>query len=205
MVKPASRTMVRTLATLAIGLGMTLSLLGAAAWADSDSYGDPAMGHSIDPDTLEVESGDLDSFEGHSKDPDDMVAETVDPDDLVADSIDPDTLLAESKDLDDMVGESTDLGDLRESDGSENAPRRNPKLVAEVPAPGPNADGTTRAAWRQVGSAERNLDSMNDVYARMMDTNYPRGERRARIVAERNDAIEAVNLARNRYSRILDD
>ena len=62
-----------------------------------------------------------------------------------------------------------------------------------------------RAAWRQVGSAERNLDANNDVYESMMDANYPRGERRARIIAERNDSIEAVNRARTHYSELRGD
>ncbi len=62
-----------------------------------------------------------------------------------------------------------------------------------------------RASWRQVESAERNLDAIDDVYESMMDANYPRGERRARIIDERNDSIEAVNRARTHYSELLGD
>jgi hypothetical protein len=205
MTTRAQSAAIRIVTLLAIGLGTTFGMPAVAALADSDSYGEPAMGHSMDPDDLEVDAEDLDDLQGHSQDPDDLVAESQDPDDMVADSVDPDTLLAESKDPDDMVGDSTDLGDLRESDGSENAVSPPPALVAEVPPPDPNASATTRAAWRQVGSAEQNLDAINDVYSNMMDSNYPRGERRARIVSERNDAIRAVNRARENYARLRDD
>jgi hypothetical protein len=36
----------------------------------------------------------------------------------------------------------------------------------------------------------------------MLDANYPRGERRVRIIAARNDLIEVVNRARTHYSEL---
>jgi len=159
----------------------------------------------MDPDDLVVESEDPDDMVGHSKDPDDLVVESEDPDDMVGHSEDPDDLVVESEDLDAHVGRSHELGDLPEDSGRENLPDPMPQLVPESPAPGPNDDSNVHAAWRAVQAAERNMEAANDIYANMIDTDYPRGERRERIIEDRRTAFEGVNQARLRYTKLLGD
>ncbi|MGH0034953.1 MAG: hypothetical protein ACQGVK_07985 [Myxococcota bacterium] len=189
-----------------VGLALAGGGAAAPAWSDSDadSYGRPEMGRSVDPDGLDAESEDPDDRVGESRDPDDMTAGSEDPDGLMVESGDPDSMTTDSEDPDDHRGRHSDLGDLRESDGGEGRAAPAPELVARAAPPGPGASAAVMAAWRRVGSAERNLEAMNDVYQKMMHTDYPRGERRARIIAERNEALEAVNRARTRYAQLSD-
>jgi len=160
---------------------LTFTFFAAHALADDDEAG-PAMGHSLDPDDLTVESED--------------------PDDMMGDSKDPDDLVVESEDLEDHAGRSYELGDLPQDSGSQNLPDPMPQLVAEPSPPGPNDGSQVHAAWRAVQSAERNMEASNDIYANMIDNNYPRGERRARIIEERRAAFDEVNQARLRYSKL---
>jgi hypothetical protein len=180
---------------------VAVAFLPTEAFA-SDGETGPAMGHSTDPDDLVVESEDPDDMVGRSEDSDDLVVESEDPDDMVGRSEDSDDLLVESEDPDALVGDSQDLADLPEDSGRENLPDPMPQLVPEPPAPGPNDGPTVHAAWRAVQAAERNMEASNDIYSNMIDTNYPRGERRERIIEERRAAFEEVNQARQRYNKL---
>ena len=183
---------------------LTFAFLAAHAFAEDDDAG-PAMGQSMDPDDLTVESEDVDDLEGHSRDPDDLVVESEDPDDMVGRSEDPDDMVAESEDLDEHVGRSYELDDLPQDSGSENLPDPMPQLVAEPSPPGPNDGSQVHAAWRAVQAAERNMEASNDIYSNMIDNDYPRGERRARIIEERRAAFERVNQTRQRYNELRGD
>ena len=160
---------------------LAFAFLATHAVAEDDEAG-PEMGRSLDPDDLTVESEDSDDMEGDSEDPDDLVVGSEDPDD--------------------MVGRSYELDELSEDSGSANLPDPMPQLVAEPSPPGPNDGSQVHAAWRAVQAAERNMEASNDIYANMMENDYPRGERRARIIEERRATFEEVNQARLRYNEL---
>jgi len=180
---------------------LAFAFLATHAVAEDDEAG-PEMGRSLDPDDLTVESEDSDDMEGDSEDPDDLVVGSEDPDDMVGRSEDPDDLVVGSEDPDDMVGRSYELDELSEDSGSANLPDPMPQLVAEPSPPGPNDGSQVHAAWRAVQAAERNMEASNDIYANMMENDYPRGERRARIIEERRATFEEVNQARLRYNEL---
>lgn len=194
--------MARLSCDLALAVAIALVLLGGTAWADADRYGDPEMGRSMDEGGLTVESEDPDDAEQASGNPDDITVKTDDPDEMTGESGSPDTPTAATEEPDEVMGHSTDLGTLPTDEAAEKETRPAPQLVPEVPPPDPDASASVRAAWREVESAERNLDAINAVYGKMREANYPRGERRVRIIAERNDMIEAVNRARTHYSEL---
>jgi hypothetical protein len=195
--------MANTIRTLALALTLTLpGFLPSAVAADSDRSGEAAMGHGMDPDELEGGSENPDDLTGRSEDPDDRTVGSEDPDDMVVGAEDPDGLVGKSTNPDARVGTSTDLSALQESDDSENLLHSAPERDAEVSPPGPNATASVLAAWSQVQSAEFNLKAADGVYEDMIANDYPRGERRARIIEERNDAVEAVNRARERYTQL---
>jgi hypothetical protein len=141
-------------------------------------------------------------MEGHSEDPDDLVVESEDPDDMMGHSEDPDDMVAESEDLEDHKGRSNELDGLPQDSGSENLPDPMPQLIAEPSPPGPNDGPEVHAAWRAAEAAERNMEASNDIYANMIDKDYPRGERRAQIIEERRAAFERVNQTRQRYNKL---
>jgi hypothetical protein len=170
---------------------LAFAFLATHAFADDDEAG-PEMGHSLDPDDLTVESEDSDDMEGNSENPDDLVVGSEDPDDMVGGSEDPD----------EQVGRSYELDDLTDDSGSQNLPDPMPQLVAEPSPPGPNDGSQVHAAWRAVQAAERNMEASNDIYANMIEKDYPRGEQRARIIEERRAAFDEVNQARLRYNEL---
>jgi hypothetical protein len=180
---------------------ISVAWTGHSALANPDSSGGPARGHSSDPDDRTGHSRSLDSADhGTSESPDDRRGRSEDPGDRRGFARNPCSLVAVDQDPDGMTGRSTDLGDLRDSGGSGSEA----ELVPAVSPPGPSADASALAAWRQVESAESNLNAINDVYQNMLANDYPRGDRRARILTERNDAIEGVNRARTHYSQLTD-
>ena len=160
---------------------LAFAFLASYAFAEDDEAG-PEMGHSLDPDDLTVESEDLEDMEGDSRDPDDLVVE--------------------SEDLEAHMGETYELGDLPEDSGSANLPDPMPQLVAKPSPPGPNDGSQVHTAWRAVQAAERNMEASNDIYANMIENDYPRGERRVRIIEERRAAFERVNETRQRYNEL---
>jgi hypothetical protein len=158
-----------------------------------------SLAESEDLDDRIGESEDPDEMRGHSKDPDSLVEDSEDPDDLRGRYGDPDDMQGTSHDPDEMTGRSHELSNLPAAVSDESSEIR----IVEMPEPpGPNDGARTRAAWSRVESSSTYLDGMNDTYQRMMDANYPRGERRARIIAERNAAIEAANQARTAYREL---
>ena len=180
---------------------LAVSFLSTASFAGDDEAG-PAMRHTMDPDGLVVDSEDPDDLEGRSEDPDDLVVESEDPDQMMGRSENPDDMGAESEDLDAHGGRSYEADDLPQDSGSENLPDPMPQLVAEPSPPGPNDGSQVRAAWRAVQAAERNMEASNDIYTNMIDNNYPRGERRAKIIEERRASFERVNETRQRYNEL---
>jgi len=180
-------------------LALAISLLLASGAAANDRSGEPAMAETEDPDEMVGHSEDPDEMEGRSFDPDAFEVESEDPDDLTGHSEDPDDMLAEAEDPDEMEGRSHDLSDL-ETDRHQQVAEAE---IAPLPEPpGPNDGATVQAAWRRVESSTTHMGTMNDTYESMMDANYPRGDRRAAIITERNDAIEAANRARAEYTKL---
>jgi len=162
----------------------------------------PAVGNSLNSDDLTMKSGDVDNLDGHSGNPDNMAGRSEDPDHMVGGSEDPDDTVAESEDLDKQVGRSQQLDGLPEDSGSGSLPDPMPQLVAEPSPPGPDDGSEVHAAWRAVQAAERNMEASNDIYANMIDNDYPRGEQRARIIEDRRASFEEVNQARLRYNEL---
>jgi hypothetical protein len=182
-------------------LALAISLLLASPAAADDRSGAPAMAESGDPDDMVGDTEDPDEMEGHSSDPDRFAVESEDPDDLTGHSEDPDDMRGEAEDPDEMEGRSHDLSDLSTDRHQQVAEVE----IAPLPEPPGAGDGVrVQAAWHTVESSTSYLDSMNDTYQNMLDTNYPRGDRRAAIISERNDAIEAANGARAEYSALRD-
>jgi len=179
----------------------TFAFVATQAFADDDEAG-AAVGHSADPDGMTAGSEDVDDLEGQSGNSDDMVMGSEDPDDMTGRSEDPDHMVGDSEDLDSRVGHSSELDDLAEDSGGGNLPDPMPQLVAEPSPPGPDDGSQVHAAWRSVQAAERNMEAANDTYSNMIESDYPRGEQRARIIEERRAAFEEVNQARRRYNEL---
>lgn len=147
-------------------------------------------------------SGDLEDHEAHSGDVDDMSAESGDPsgrtvgsenleDHLVAAS-DPEAKVTGSEDMESHGMGSQDLDDL-----SEARPDRGFESIG-VPGQanwGPTTDPEVLVARKNLVRAQKRAESARAAYGDMMEANYPRGDARIRIVAERDASMSALEEA----------
>lgn len=146
-----------------------------------------------DPDDFVVEAAELPGFGVTPRQPDALVVKSESPDDRVAESKGPDDLSAESEDPDDLVVEAGDpdptSGDAQES----------------VVLPTPDRDyalGSTRELHQSLEDARARYDAIDAKYTSMITRNYPRGEARRVIVAERDVARRDLADAERRYPSV---
>ncbi len=106
-------------------------------------------------------------------------------------SVDPDTLDGRSRSLD-----------------AAEAPAQGQATSLPQPEPLPEIEDATARAQAQssreaVLSAQQRVQQANAAYSRMITRDYPQGDARAAIVAERDAAVTAYQQANARYEAIL--
>jgi hypothetical protein len=177
-------------------------------WAE-DRDADPEMATSGDPDEQRARSLGPDSSLAESEDSDDRTEQAEDSDDRLVGSEDSDDRLGRSRDVDTEPGRSEDLGDLPNAapapapappDGSAQrattiAPSRSGG-EGEAGESAGNWEGRLAQARARLDRAQRDLERWTEAYTRAINTGYPRGDARARIVTERDRAQTALDAAR---------
>jgi len=204
---------------------LKLALIGSAALAlaaplalATDSLGDAGIGSSSSPDAHEESSESLDSHHATSGKigNHEETSENIDAHETGSEN--PDDLDAGPENIADHESGSVGLQDLGNADQQDAAVERTTlkEVEASQPsaAPAHRAESTSshrmssqlanvHAAKQQVIAAKKRAATADDAYSQMMETDYPRGEARLKIVDERKLAHESLERAERNYDAAL--
>ena len=142
---------------------------------------------SIDPSSLEVESGEMQP--GYSEDPADMVVDSEEMD------------AVSTGQLADHEGSSTDLQDLRGEkpvDGFETIDDGRLKGIDDT-----NLTAEQLVAKRHLERAQAAAEVARTRYGDMMRDNYPRGAARIRITDHRDESMSDLDKARADFDQAM--
>jgi hypothetical protein len=139
---------------------------------------------SEDPDGMTVGSGDPEKDLEGSEDPDGMTDGSEDPDAMVTGAENIDRHEENSQDLTNLHVAAPDPGDepIEVSGQSRWAPTADPEVVIA-------RDNLIRA--------EKRATAARTAYGNMIETNYPAGDARIRIINERDEAMQALEKAKS--------
>ena len=204
---------------------LVATLVAQVGFAD-DRFGKPAMAESSSPDDHLAESSDPDSDLADSEDPDDLVVGSEDLDSRVVGSEDPDAMVVGAESLDQHQGHSTALQDLpnarpegttdRETGDDDPQRQRVENLYEENAEASSGAErkpaiggvkgqiAAIHQAKQALAEAREQSTQADTAYGRMMESGYPRGEARAKIVNDRKRAHKELEAAKQRYGAALD-
>jgi hypothetical protein len=182
------------LATLALAL--SLVLIPGNAFADG----------WVDDQAADATAGDISDHEEGSDDPDLMTTGSHDPDAMtvdagtmstrMADSEDPDAMTTGVDAMDDVTGEGlTDLKTAKPDEGF---------IALEAPGQSewqPTTNARILLARQNLLRAEARAEAARTAYGDMMESNYPRGQARIRIVNERDASLKAFEEAKRALAK----
>jgi hypothetical protein len=209
------KSALRSSATIAI-VGMLFLVPATHQVRAEDRFGQPEMAQSGSPDDNLATSSGPGAHEAESEDPDSMVVGTERLDSHTVRSEDPMGMVVGAEDLDAHEGHSRALQSLatspapgadRGTEGSGSAAATNDAVAPAGPMSPPSSiQAATGLIHRDkqalVDARERNTRA-EGAYSNMMARDYPRGEARLQIVAERQASQQALKAAEERYSSDL--
>jgi hypothetical protein len=207
-------------------MGIAIFALVAQVGLAEDRSGMPAIGESSSPDEHTATSSRPGSHSAKSENPDDMVVGTEKLGSHIAGTENPDGMVAETENLDQHRGRSTALQDLptvedqerkiqnetleemRERHRTEGRAEEGAgKLAEEAPAAATNRMkgqiAAIHGAKKELEESRERVAKADDVYGKMIQRDYPRGEARLKIVDEQKLAHEALRAAEQRYDAAL--
>jgi len=150
-------------------------------------------------DAAEATSDDIQDHERGAQDPDSMTEGSLDPDRITtgsesmsdAESENPDTRTTGAARMDDTTAEGlTDLKTAKPDEGY---------VAFEVPGQSewqPTTNARILAARQRLLRAEARARAARTTYGNMIESDYPRGEARIRIVKERDASLAAFEKAK---------
>jgi hypothetical protein len=176
-----------------VGLAALFGVLVGASNTDARDDEDAAEANAEDLEDHEADSEDPEDDLVGSEDPDERTVGSEDPEDRLTGSEDSDSMLEGSEDIDDHMADSEELPDLPEA--------RPDSGDDPIDVPGqsrwqPTTDPEVLVARNNLLRAEQRAEAATAVYGDMSKRNYPRGEARIRIVNERDEAIKALEEAK---------
>jgi hypothetical protein len=172
---------------------LTFSLTAIPVDGLADGWADDAAAEST--------ADDIEDHEEGAEDPDRMTTGSHDPDSMTVESGTMDTRMADSEDPDKMVV-GVDEMDEASSEGLTDLKRAKPDvgyIALEIPGQS-EWQSTTNArvlvARKNLLRAEARARAARTAYGNMMESDYPRGQSRIRIVTERDDSMKAFEEAK---------
>ena len=159
-----------------------------------DVFGEPARAETENPDNMVVGSQDPGDMLAGTETPGSLSGRTVPLPDATP-TLSPSELVAPTQSPGPLQSQTTSLSSLPEARQADAAAEREvqERVQAEQPvfAP-PTSAGDAQA---RLADAKSNLERANAAVGKMLQRNYPRGEARAQIYAEQQDAQQAVENA----------
>jgi hypothetical protein len=158
-------------------------------------------------DAAEASSGNMEDHEAHASDPDEMTVDARSPDEMTVESESLDGREAKAGDPDNMRTESGTMNEhLATAEDVTGLVEAQPDAGFEALAVPGKADWDSTndpavlVARKNLVRAQKRAEDARSAYGKMMQTNYPRGAARARIVEERDSSMHAFEEAKRALS-----
>jgi hypothetical protein len=209
------RSAIRSSGTIAI-VGMLFLAPASHQLRAEDRFGEPEIAQSGSPDDNLATSSGPGAHEAESEDLDSMVVGSERLDSHTVGSEDPMGMVVGAEDLDADEGHSRALQSLataaapgadRGTEGSSSEAPTNDAVAAagrtSPPSPVQSEIGLIHRDKQALAEARERNARAEGAYSNMMARDYPRGEARLQIVAERQAAQRALKAANERYSADL--
>jgi len=184
----------RSLAAVVMALFLT-GLLVEAAQAEGFESDPPSETTSDTMGDHEEGSENPDSMLTGSEDPDASIAHSEDPDDMVTGSEDPDSMVEGAQQLDAHEGHAYGEQNLKESAPDAGAVPIEMEGQASWTA---TNDPKLITARRELVRAQERARAADTRYGNMIRTQYPTGAAREEIVRERDEAMAALEAAKQK-------
>lgn len=190
--------LLRSLVAAVMALAVT-GLVAPAAGADGFESNPPSSTTSDTMDDHQAGSEDPDDLLTGSEDADDSIAHSEDPDDMVTGSEDPDGMVVGAEQLGAHEGHSYGEQDLKQVAPDAGASPIEMEGQAEWTA---TNDPKLITARRELVRAQDRARQADTRYGDMIRRQYPTGAAREEIVRERDEAMAALESAKQKVREL---